>query len=227
MGAIGACDEDEVVSDVDRFEEMDSDCVPIPDVAVLVACDELGIVVDDFCVELGELTELLLVLLFEVEAVFCALILAFKLAVYWLVLCMCLGVEVRLREEEDELLFVTLALEPLLVGVVTFEYLLAALLALVVVYCRWIVSLGSSRLLEPLDADPSFGLWNWRITFEARRSRLLVVADEDDGLPEDVWLRFSRLPGVEGAARLAKRLLDEDDAEGLENCCCCLLLDVY
>lgn len=102
----------------------------------LVVCDALGSV--DFWGGFGVLVVGVLVL-FEVDAVFCALILAFKLAVYWLVLCTCLGVEVRFRDADDEdepllLLIILPEDEPL--AVVSFEYLLAALLALVVVYCR-------------------------------------------------------------------------------------------
>lgn len=90
-------------------------------------------------------------LVVELLADFCALILALRLAVYWLVLCTCLGalvlreVVVGAVELFRSSLALTSSLEPPPLGVelpleVVFVYLFAARLALVVVYCRWMVS---------------------------------------------------------------------------------------
>lgn len=137
--ALESCDEDDIVPCVLPLDLWE------PDVVLVV--------VDELLVAFGVPPPLVLFELL-VTADFWAFILAFKLAVYWLVLWTCLGVTFlerlvvvdvlslanELTDDDDKLATdELLACIVFLSWLVWFVYLLAALLALVVVYCLCIV----------------------------------------------------------------------------------------
>lgn len=177
-------------------------------VDVLDCCDEPGV---DFC---DELAILALDELVE-ELILLGLLLEVLVAV--------VGV--------DEIEFVDDAAFEV---VATFELLrFAARLALVVVYCRWILSilvadeLAVVRLLVFLVLPD----WQARITLEARFNKLLEAEVEAE---EFGAARLSRLFGVvlfEELARLRRLLVVEVGVEGVfeldaANCCWCRLLEL-